>query len=676
MAGIDAFWNPISCTLQLYFSRAQKAQKHTTEASTNAPIIAGSTYTGVSTILYRRDPLPSEATKYLDDGLREPIVLSEYDAFYQHLAHISRANGLHLHACTASRPTQKRFIPLDNLSYQVRCSNSNTPLKILSIIEEEGADGEANEREKETGKGRKACKNPQLFAKKKTLGGNAKNVASDSASPFSLLEAEGSKIIVIEGMPLGVEVELVVRFRGVVQEGDVGAIYSPYTSTSTTINNNNNTARTNLVEQSSASLFRSFPVLTHFEVALARWAFPCPDHPQYRIQWQLRTLQLPSIYHTVVGNTSMGEIASFSSATVEEKGDVRYRGGLCGPFPAYLLAFAAFAGPHTLPMASGRLQIARAEHFCQPPPANCQIEGNSPTTTIIEKDENCADGLELRVIATVESGVPMETLTRVWHVVWEVVRLLQDFFHSPLPLLACDTLTVLLVPMMPYISGMEHHCCVFLNETMFTPKNSGNAKKSGKENHAAEIEQVELIAHEMVHHWMGNAVGLPFAVKEGVCMVLERVFADHVLYGKQKRRVAGLQTGNEATPAATKAGCEALQKGSQPMKIIPDPQKGKEFTGASYQRAQLNVQEAIEICGFAKFRIMLLQMVRQCVLEPLMVDQTYGNMTTAYHTYTTTPSDDTKIVNFQNYWSCEQFLRSIEQADEKKAKPEENGKKN
>ncbi|CCW65872.1 unnamed protein product [Phytomonas sp. EM1] len=410
------------------------------------------------------------------------------------------------------------MIPLENLSYQLHCSNSNAPLKILSVLEEGGVEKGDNQKEKRAGKAlSKARKsfNITTTADKMALG-EVTNATSDGANSFSFLEMEGSKVIVVEPMPFGSEVALVVRFRGVVQEGDVGAIYSPYSS------------RGSSFEQPISC---SFPILTHFEVALARWAFPCPDHPQYRICWQLKTLQLPSIYHTVVGNTSLVVSSSGQGSCVQ------YRGAPCGPLPAYVFAFAAFTGARALKRVSGSLEILRVGVFLQQPPSNLQLDGNMSAMVTCEGGERNTDSLDLHVMATPEGGVEEVTLKRVMHVVQEAVRLLQHFFHSPLPLLQCDVVTVLLAPTMPYLSGMEHHCCVFLDEAIFATKRAGAAEKGGKDKHTAEIEQVELIVHEIVHHWMGNAVGLPFAVKEGICMVLESVFADIILYGKPKRRV-------------------------------------------------------------------------------------------------------------------------------------------
>jgi len=36
---------------------------------------------------------------------------------------------------------------------------------------------------------------------------------------------------------------------------------------------------------------------------------------------------------------------------------------------------------------------------------------------------------------------------------------------------------------------------------------------------------VELIIHEIVHHWLGNAVGLDLWIKEGLCQYFEQVIS-------------------------------------------------------------------------------------------------------------------------------------------------------
>ncbi|EPY20939.1 hypothetical protein STCU_08769 [Strigomonas culicis] len=130
---------------------------------------------------------------------------------------------------------------------------------------------------------------------------------------------------------------------------------------------------------------------------------------------------------------------------------------------------------------------------------------------------------------------------------------------------------------MPYISGMEHHGCIFLNEDIYrTPSGKGAAKRNAE---AQKVAQTELIIHEIIHHWIGNALGLPFAIKEGICLLLEQCLGD-VLLGKPMRKIA------------PPAGAAVAHK----------TEEGKEFTGHSYQLALASLQGLIGTVGFATFR--------------------------------------------------------------------------
>lgn len=70
----------------------------------------------------------------------------------------------------------------------------------------------------------------------------------------------------------------------------------------TNSNNNDFLSIANKGSDNMQSMFTEAILLTHFEVRLARCAFPCPDDPHYRIKWHLQQLTLPLCYHTVVSN--------------------------------------------------------------------------------------------------------------------------------------------------------------------------------------------------------------------------------------------------------------------------------------------------------------------------------------------------------------------------------------
>lgn len=522
------FWNPVGCVLHLNFCAT---------ATRSSIIEAGHSYAGSSIITYRKENLDPVATTTTAPP-------TAYSQFLAHLAEIGAQGGLHLHACTRFSASLPQATPLQVLSYKVNCRKPLTPLKVITVVEEDmgGDSGQGDAKETSDMRGKATIR-----GKSKKTGASSEGCGHGEGPPPEI----GSKVVLFDqanALLLGAEVELTVTFTGTVQPWCVGGIYAP-------------SGRGKRPDQ---------PILlTHFEVALAKYAFPCPDHPQYRLAWELRSLQLPAMYHTILTNgVQIGKKGLASQMAVQ------YSFSRVGVLPAYLLAFAAFAGD-ALDHVEGTLEVPLAAAYAE-----------DATTDVV----TC---IPVRVLCTKGSGITSSTLHRTMRILVESVRLLQDFFHCPLPLCECPHLQLLFVPTMPYISGMEHHGCIFLNEAIFCE--GGKAKGS-------QTVQTELIVHEVTHHWAGNAVGLPFPVKEGICQVLEQCFGD-VILGKPMRKVTALSVVEDH---------------------IQDTEKGKEFTGHSYQYAHITIQNIVAENGFARFQIHMQQLMRAAVLEPAAEEETMG----------------------------------------------------
>lgn len=565
------YWHPISCTLQLTFP-----------SSTGGVIGSGASYNGTSAIRYRKQPVPLDATAASED------ISTEYGLFSRHLQTLAESGALHLHALTRPLPSSANapVFPLHIQSYRVTTKNGTGQLKVISVTEEDGAAVEGKEDARGGSSGpalanERGRKSAGVKAKPSSSGGgkkaaqkqNGANEATSSAPTAASPTASdaGSKLVRFdgsEGLPCGAEVELVVQFSGSVQRWENGAIYAP----------------------ASAATSDTGSLLTHFEVSLARAAFPCPDHPQYRLEWQLKSLQLPAVYTTVITNGS-----ALSTRKQPQQKAVQFSFAPCGPLPAYVFAFAAFAGTDpVLNVVESTLHIPCASSLLSKAAAS-----SGGAAAVADADADGGVEIPLRVLATPASGITEEVMQRVCHTVKEAVPLLEDFFGCPLPLLQSTHLDVLLAPTMAYISGMEHHGCVFLNETIY----SGSRKKdSGNPTHTAA--QTELIIHELAHHWVGNALGVPFAVKEGICQVLEQYFGDVVL-GKPPRKFKSLGGEDEA-------------------EAIAETTKGKEFTGHSYQHALLSLQRMVAEAGFATFQKRMQCVIRRCVTVPMARAEEHG----------------------------------------------------
>lgn len=584
-------WNPTQCTLQLIFSRPPSG----------GPIRTGSTYQGTSVIRYRREPSTGPASA---DQIAKAVSTSasaghsatpasssgasEYDDFLAHRQTVAEKGALHLHALTTAGGLYKDAKVLDVTSYQVHClasaasgssSGSVGPLKVLSVEQE---DASAAAAAATSGSG--SAKGGAV----KSKGGKAKPgkrgaAAEDGEAPTPHATATtasaagtvdwGSKLVLFEGgnsLPPYSEVELTVQFGGTVQAFDHGGIYAACGSAD------------------SAASAEDAPLLTHFEVRFARCAFPCPDDPQYRLDWQLRTLQLPNTYHTVLTNG-----AERSRKDLPAQAAVQLSFPPCGPLPAYVFSFACFAeGDSGLDVVHSSVDIP-------------DFAGDL-ATGVGELSALSCSTIPVRVLARPQARIPAATLDRVLRVTVDATAELQRLFQCPLPLLQCEQLDVLLGPTMPYIAGMEHHCSIILNEAIYQP-----SKKPGG-SAAAEVEQTELIVHELTHHWVGNALGLPFAVKEGICQVVEQCVGDTMLGRPVRKYKADVGAG------ADSAG-EGKEKGT-----VQASEKGHEFTGVSYQHALSSIKRLVADHGFDAFVQGLRQLVHKQIVAPTLAVEEQG----------------------------------------------------
>ncbi|KPI87164.1 putative aminopeptidase [Leptomonas seymouri] len=573
-------WNPTLCALQLVFSRP---------SGTSTPIHAGCTYVGTSVIRYRLEALTEEeaAQHPLEGGNDVSESSSEYEDFLRHRRVVSAKHALHLHALTTTGGMYKDAKPLQVTNYQVNCVTSSPAgggkagtLKVLSVEQEDAgtavpptscAKSNAAANTKQKNKGRPNRKGDIVASEEDT-----KNSLEGGSVDW------GSKLVFFEGadtLPLHSEVELTVQFSGTIQTFDCGGIYAAKA-------------------ESTGSSNADAPVLTHFEVRYARCAFPCPDDPQYRPMWQLKSIQLPDGYTTILTN---GEEEGRKTLTAQRA--VQRSFAPCGPLPAYVFSFGCFAEP-----------LEQVEALLEVP------EFTDDVGHRLEKDPGSLPcvAIPVRVLARRQARISVATLERILHLTLETVAALQHLFGCPLPLLQSRHVDVLLGPTMPFISGMEHHCSIILNETVF--QSGRKAQGSG----SAATEQAELVVHELAHHWIGNALGLPFAVKEGICQVLEQCIGD-ILLGKPMRKFKPDSAAAAPGPAGSAVSSAGDNAGLHRGTIQPS-EKGHEFTGASYQHALNAIKRFVADRGFEAFKGSLQRIVEENVVVPTAAVEECGGV--------------------------------------------------
>jgi hypothetical protein len=349
---------------------------------------------------------------------------------------------------------------------------------------------------------------------------------------------------------------------------------------------------------------------TQFEVFHARTAFPCLDVPFIRQRLQLQLTVLPASLVWMndpansqgkgAGKQGQGEWVSPASCTVLSEESLT-------PIPVYVAGFAVFHSYSPSAVAGGTAQGTRpgvnnkgtdpVEQLRQVTASELDIlqrtiqrqgggdRNDDESSPASETDPSSVAGLQLTVIGRKGSNFPLQSSLDILE---QSVLLLTDFFRCAVPLRKLD---LIVLPSMS-LGGMENQGIIFLNEAVGGSKKSG-ATSGGDQQIKSDIAR--LIVHEVTHHWLGNWIGLPFSVKEGLCQVLEESIGDVVLGLPMRKRKPA--TNAAAQPA--ESGGSGSSSTSSPVAAV---QQGKEFTGQTYQTALASTAECIALMGWSDFQ--------------------------------------------------------------------------
>lgn len=280
-------------------------------------------------------------------------------------------------------------------------------------------------------------------------------------------------------------------------------------------------------------------LLTHFEPAFARGTFACVDDFAVRPRWTLE-LRLPTSLHALANMPLAVSKTEGRSTQISVFAETP-------PMPAYLLGFHITAQP---------LLVAEGRH-----------PKGSPRTTIpvrVQYPKGNAEASALLPAAL------------------RGLSILEDYFGLPYGLPKLD---IVFVPRL-MLGGMENWGLIFLN--------AADTTSQGKGKKASE-KLVELLMHELAHQWIGNLVGFPFWIKEGVCCYLEELVGDLVTGRRDRPQPSG------RTPAGTEDVSKASVTG----------EASQLFTGSTYQRSQAAVSDSVRILGPDEFRDRLRHLLAQ-----------------------------------------------------------------
>jgi hypothetical protein len=277
-------------------------------------------------------------------------------------------------------------------------------------------------------------------------------------------------------------------------------------------------------------------LLTQFEIDKASEVFPCPDDPAVRVAWIL-TLQCRQGVQCV-------SCAPLQERRESPDGTVSFFFEETEALPAYCLGFCVF------PVGS----------FC----VDEATMHNAPLTP----------ALPTRLFRPSKTAAPSSSIIRTLH---ESIALFEEFLGVAFP--CTGKVDVVIAPCMT-LGGMENHSLVFLNARLVQSKTEPGT------------DLVETIVHEVCHHWIGNRFGFPFAIKEGVCLVLEKWFGD-LLSKRPPRRLRAIG-GDEASELAVLLSYQAEQQ----------------LRAETYQRAVVAMTALAAALGFDGFVTKIRQLLR------------------------------------------------------------------
>lgn len=167
-------------------------------------------------------------------------------------------------------------------------------------------------------------------------------------------------------------------------------------------------------------------------------------------------------------------------------------------------------------------------------------------------------GIPVTVFST--TGVSVDLVLQT---VLKSLKTLEEYFQEDYNLPKLD---VVIVPE-HCIGGMENWGCIFLNEAACqTNKKDKNHEKL-----------IELVVHEVAHQWLGNLVGLPFWIKEGLAQYFEKLVADKML----NRKSASYQHNIKAL----------VEKESDKQQQDIRQEFLQKFNGTTYDQSLFRIQE-------------------------------------------------------------------------------------
>ena len=161
-----------------------------------------------------------------------------------------------------------------------------------------------------------------------------------------------------------------------------------------------------------------------------------------------------------------------------------------------------------------------------------------------------------------------------------------------------EKIDLLLVPESIF-GGMEHWNCITLHAT-----ESGIGMSDRKKQKEKQDAFLELIVHELAHFFVGNLVGFPIHIKEGLAQYYEKTIAD-VMLGR------GPSFNLNNTDASLVLNVESNKRMKDSDSKSIQQQMSDMFNGMSYAASLNSLLDIIRRIGVERFKTQMQQLLRE-----------------------------------------------------------------
>ena len=310
-----------------------------------------------------------------------------------------------------------------------------------------------------------------------------------------------------------------------------------------------------------------FLVTTFFEPHYACLCFPCIDSPEFRIPWEIDFLHESS--RQVLSN--MSPTNQRAQYFLRDSGICRTQFPPTPPLPCYLLCWV--------------IAPEFEEHR-----GDITVERSSDIPEVV-----------LFVPKGVRYSAQVPETVLYW--VEKTLEMCTQYFDLPLDI---PVFQIVLLPEM-LIGGMECHGLTMLNLAkdvgVLSTKPSGDKRKKSHER-----EFYSLVVHEVIHHWVGNTVGMSFALKEGLTQHLEKEFYDKIARGVSSSVHPSTDQKKEL-PIDSKLK-NAIEQRLRSI-VSAENSSSAVFKGSVYMNAAKEIDTLADLLGGDRLRRNLVQLVHE-----------------------------------------------------------------